>query len=41
MVDDALLIPLSQRISQWTGLDVGARLGDIRRWLQIQVTDGD
>lgn len=41
MVDDALLIPLSQRISQWTGLDVGARLGDIRRWLQTQVPDGD
>jgi chemotaxis protein methyltransferase CheR len=41
MVDDALLMPLSQRISQWTGLDVGARLGDIRRWLQTQVPEGD
>lgn len=41
MVDDAHLIPLSQRISQWTGLDVGSRLADIRRWIQTQVADGD
>ena len=39
MVDDPAVIWLSQRLLQWTGLEVSQRLAEIKYWLQAHSPD--